>query len=194
MLLTVMSASADQTPSPSANLPANIQMPLKGGLSPNGKYEIRVIGKDLGSYGYIFGFFKPNSKEVLFQTGLGGGFCCLQGASSIDSALWNNEEDLVAIQDHGTRHSMEIYILWIKNQSAESIPLPSFGAKVLKLMENIHGGGATACICTPLRWRGAKLLFRFDAGPNTSTVTVKITKSQPPRAEVISETPPEPIK
>jgi len=173
--------------------PDTVKMNLKGGLSPEGKYQIWVIGAGPMRHGYAFGFYGGDSPKLLFQAQVGGGFCVQKGASEIDSALWNGDESMVAIQDHGTRHSMEIYVLLIKGHKAIEVHLPQYGAAVSKAMENLHGGAETAWILKPLKWEGSKFTFRLYGGPNMSDVTIKIRKSDSPDAELISETPPKQI-
>ena len=170
-----------------------VKMPLRGGLSPHGKYQIWVVGKDPMSYGYAFGFYKGEAQEPEFLAQAGGGFCVLQGASDIDGALWNEDSTMVAVQDHGTRHSMEIYLFLIKAGKAVEIPQPKFGDAVSKAMANIHGGAATAWILRPLKWDGSKFTLRLFGGPNWSDVTLRIVKSPTPHAILVSETVPVPI-
>jgi len=182
----------DTTPDDQTKVTAVVKMPLTGGLSSDGKYEICVIGSDPMDHDYAFGFFRPNEKSPLFQVNLNAGFCVLRGASEIDSALWNEDDSLVAIEDHDTRHSMAIHLVLIRDNKALKVIMPPFGKAMVEKTANIRGGAANACGCKPLRWSGRAINFLFSAGAGlyTSEVTMRVIPSNPPRAILVSETPP----
>lgn len=165
-------------------------MPLIGGLSPDGKWRIRVIGDNPSAGNYAFGFFERSEKSPLFQVNFGSSFCTVRDASSIDRALWNKEGTLVAIEDRDTRHSMAMHLLVITDGKSIKVSLPPFGKAMVEKTVNIHGGGPGACGCKPLRWIGQAITFRFYAGAYISDVTMRVMPSNPPRAILVSETPP----
>jgi hypothetical protein len=179
----------DAEPTDQPDAAAAASMPLKEGLSPNGEYQIKVIGSDPMDHSYAFGFLDKTG-SMLFQVNFGSGFCVVQGASELDRALWNADSKLVAIEDHDTRHSMALHLLAIENGKAVKIVLPQFGKAMGPKIADIHGGAEGACGCEPLEWDGNLLTFRFYAGPYVSDVTMRVILSTPPRALLVSETPP----
>jgi hypothetical protein len=171
-----------------------VKMPLQGGLSPDGKYQIFVIGNDPLAEDYAFGFYGGvDGKSLLFQMDLNGAFCVVRGASEIDRALWNDDDSLVAIEDHDTRHSMALHIISIKDGKGYRVTIPPFGKAITEKMANVRGGAANACGCKPLKWNGRELTFEFYAASYTSTVKMKVPRSNASRAVLVSESAPEQV-
>jgi hypothetical protein len=178
----------------------NTQLPLKGGTSPDGTTEIRLIAeapypgwKDDGindyESTYVFGFFHRKAKKPYYTADVGGGYCAPQGANGIDSALWDASGKFVALSDHGTRHSMEIYLFKVIGKNVEKLPLPKYGTKAIT---DPRSGAGSAWCPVPERWEGTKLIIKlqtyfgiskitlqiFDSATGTSTVKL-LTESDP---------------
>ena len=183
----------DTSPSDETKVTDAVKMPLAGGMSADGKYQIWVIGNDPLDHDYAFGFYGADGKTLLFQMDINGGFCVVRGASEIDRALWNDDDSLVTIEDHDTRHSMALHIISIKDGKGQKVAIPPFGKVMAEKTANIHGGAANACGCKPLKWNGRELTFQFYAGPYTSTVKMRVPQSSPLRAILVSESAPEEI-
>jgi hypothetical protein len=158
----------DSSPKDATKVPDTVRMLLGGGVSADGKLQ-------------------------MFQVDLNGGFCVLKGASEIDRALWNDDDSLVAIADHDTRHSMALHLVSIENGKGQKITIPPFGKAIAEKMANIHGGAANACGCRPLKWDGRELTFQFYAGDYSSIVKMKVPTSHPQKAILVSESAPEEI-
>jgi hypothetical protein len=180
----------DATPTDQPPKSTTTTMPLRGGRSPDGKIILQVIGNDSIDEGYAFGLFKSDETSLISQVSFDSGFCVLQGASEIDRALWNSESTMVAIEDHDTRHSMALHLVELQDGKAIKIQMPAFGRAMAIKTADIHGGAEGACGCDPLSWIGSVLTFRFYAGPYVSDVKVKVSRSNPPRATLVSESPP----
>ena len=181
----------DTSPSDEPKVTDTVKMPLDGGTSADEKYQICVIGNDPLDQNYAFGFYGADGKSLLFQLDLNGGFCVVRGASETDHALWNDDDSLVAIEDHDTRHSMALHLISVWDGKGQKVAMPPFGKAMTEKTANIHGGAANACGCKPIKWNGRELTFQFYAGPYTSTVKMRVPQSNPQRAILVSESAPE---
>jgi len=175
-----------------------------GGKSPNGRYEVRIYKSggpdDSDPSNYSYGVLDTRNGKVLQNLNEGGGFCDYQGAIEMAKVLWNSAGDVFALIDHGTRHSMELYIYNVKSSSISEVKVPDY------LKEGLSLVGANQCYGTSVvklgTWKGDTLACSFifdaetDAGRSpfydtTFTITVQhgkkngaqITSMEKPKTE-----------
>lgn len=169
-----------------------IQAPLKGGQSPNGLLEVRLVGDrnlDPAEGAYVFGFFKKGQIKPFYRAEVGGGYCYFDGASSIDTCSWSSKSDWVAIADHGTRHSMETYLFRIRKDQVQQVPLPEFGKLAKAAMTNPNSGAGSAWVVTPKKWIGDNLILKLETYDTHSEITLRVSDS-PLSVQVINESKP----
>ena len=172
-----------------------------GGKSPNGRYEVHVYRDDSRDpCNYDYGLIDIQHGKLLKKWDLDGGFVEYEGAINTTKVLWNASSTLFALIDHGTRHSMDLYIYDVSPLGVSAVRIPDYLEKGLSLV------GAKECyatsIVTLLVWKENSLTCRFvfDAGSEgyrspfydtNFTITVapsekhaaQITRMDKPKAE-----------
>lgn len=138
--------------------------PLKGGKSPDGKYEVRVFKNDRSELSnYYYGLYDLKTKKVVKKMQEGGGFTNYDGAQETAEVLWHPSSRFFALTDHGSRHSMELYVYRLSPSSVELLKAPDYFQNALGRI------GATECYLTsvvkPVRWEENALVseLTFDA-------------------------------
>ena len=157
-----------------------------GGKSPDGRYEVRILkddSRDPSNYSYRV--VDTSNEKLVKKLDETGGFCEYEGAIQTSKVLWNSSSTLFGLTDHGTRHSMDLYIFNVQRSGVSEIKIPDYTKEGLSLV------GATECygtsVVTLKEWNGDALTcaFAFDAEINgsrsplyktTFTATVKLSK------------------
>jgi hypothetical protein len=163
-----------------------------GGKSPDGRYEVRIYetGTSDDPSNYSYGVFDTTKGKLIAKLNEGGGFCDYQGTIEMTKVLWNSTGDAFALVDHGTRHSMDLYVNVIRGSGVRQIQVPDYLKDGLSLV------GATedylTSVVTLLGWKGNSLTcaFTFDAMMNAGrspfydtkfTITIKHGKEETAR-------------
>ncbi len=167
------------------------QTPLRGGVSPDGKTEIRILGNpgaDAGE-GYDFGFFKKGHTQPFFRTDVGGGYCTIDEAANIDCAVWDSSGSLVAISDHGTRHSMEIYLFSVNEKRVFALTIPKYGQDLSAKLD-FHSGAGSAWCPVPEKWEGNRLFIKLESAAGNAEIVLKVDPSakNSSKVQLLSET------
>lgn len=174
-----------------------------GGKSPNGRYEVRIYESgtdDSEPSNHYYGVFDTRKGKVIKTLDEGGGFCDYEGAIEMTKVLWNTAGDAFALIDHGTRHSMDLYINEVQGSQVRELRVPDHLKKALSLV------GAKECYATSvvklLTWNGNALTcsFIFDAETSTNrgpfydtkfTITLRQDKKDGARITSIEKPVPE---
>jgi hypothetical protein len=91
---------------------------LPGGLSPDERYQIRIYQTDSSdSSDYYYGVYNTKSNALLKKLDEGGGYSRYSSAKEISKVFWHPSSRFFALTDHGTRHSMEMYIYEITSDN-----------------------------------------------------------------------------
>jgi hypothetical protein len=89
---------------------------VQGGISPDGRYEVRIFktaSEDDYPSNYYYAVVNAKSNKVIQKLAEGGGFADYDGAKNLSEVVWHESGDFFALTDHGTRHSMEMYVYQI---------------------------------------------------------------------------------
>ena len=127
-----------------------------GGLSPDGRYEVLIYQDDsLQPSNYFYGVFDARRTRLLAKLSTDGGFCDYAGALKTSVVVWNPTSTEFALLDHGTRHSMDLYVYRVASTHAVAISLPDY------LGEALGRVGAKSCYATsvvgPIKWNETSL-------------------------------------
>ncbi len=140
---------------------------VQGGLSPDGRYEVRIFktGPDDDSgnpSNYYYAVVNARSEKIVQKLAEGGGFCVYEGAQNMSHVLWHNTGKFFALTDHGTRHSMEMYVYEVAPPKVILLTTQDYCQNALGRV------GATEVYATtvvkPLRWNKDDLIcnYTFD--------------------------------
>ena len=84
---------------------------LEGGKSPDGRYEVRIYHTNSRDPpDYFYGVVDTKANSLLKQLEEGGGYSRYSSAKEISKVFWHPSSRFFALTDHGTKHSMEMYI------------------------------------------------------------------------------------
>jgi len=139
---------------------------VQGGKSPNGRYEVRLCKSgeiSPGTSGYSYELADSNTGKVLQQFSAGGGFADYYGAIMVSEVLWSPSSRYFALLDHGSRHSMELYLFRVAGSGVIELKAPDYLKKGLTL-----AGEKTiylVSVVKPISWSENSLTsnFYFDA-------------------------------
>lgn len=172
-----------------------LDLPISGGRSPNGRYEVRVSGKDEESLGYCFTLFDRKRGRTIWESAeVLGQFCDLRGASAIDKARWNSAGSSVAVTDHSSRHSMELYVFTIMSGKLRPVKTPDAVPFAMEDEADGRPGSIAGDVWEPLRWNGDTLIARVIAQLNyrwcacEATLKLEHYRYGPPRMRLVRVT------
>lgn len=136
---------------------------VQGGLSPDGRYEVRIFQTNSQSRGdYYYAVVDAKSKQIIQKLAEGGGVCVYKGALNMAHVLWHNSSNFFALTDHGSRHSLEMYVYEIAPPKVTLLTTQDYCQNALGRV------GATEVYATtvvkPLRWDKDNLVcsYTFD--------------------------------
>ena len=125
---------------------------LVGGKSPDGKYQIRIYKTESENpSNYFFGVFDTKTHQLLKQLSEGGGFARYEGALELSTVIWHSSGHFFALTDHGTRHSMEMYIYGITGNEVTLIQQPDYYQNALGRVDATEG--YLTVVVKPLQWK-----------------------------------------
>jgi hypothetical protein len=137
---------------------------LTGGQSPDGHYQVRIYQTDSPDPSdYYYAVFDTKAHKILKQLSEGGGFSVYKGAKDISKVVWHPSSHFFALTDHGTRHSMEMYIYEVTPSDVTLLEQPDYYQNALGRVSSTEG--YMTCVTKPLDWKDDVLhcnLF-FDA-------------------------------
>ena len=137
---------------------------LSGGQSPDGRYQVRIYQTDSSDPSdYYYGVLDMKTHKILKKLSEGGGFSVYKGAKDISKVIWHPSSRFFALTDHGTRHSMEMYIYEVTPDDVTLIEQPDYYQNALGRVNSTEG--YMTCVTKPIDWKGDVLrcnLF-FDA-------------------------------
>ena len=124
---------------------------VNGGTSPDGRYEIRIFetsGRDPSNY--FYGVVDTKSGKLIKQLDEGGGYAVYEGAKETGKVLWHPSSRFFALTDHGSRHSMDLYIYEISRSQVTLIQTPNYFQNALGRVGSTEG--YLIEIVTPISW------------------------------------------
>jgi hypothetical protein len=145
----------------------NVVVP--GGVSPGGRYEIRVfeISEPTPS-NYVIAFVDGATRRVINEISPSGGYFSYAdarrdaeevGRSLIVRALWHGGGRFVAITDAGTAHSRELYLYEVTGANVVRIKLPDYPQNALGRVGSTET--ASTAVTELRRWDGDILQATF---------------------------------
>jgi len=183
---------------------------LKGGTSPDGKYEVVVEGRDIADsggtplpdvgYGYQIHVRDAKTKKRLFTLPDTGGYLDFAAARDRGSLLWHASGGFVAITEQSSRHGVDTYLVAMNGGRPMELKLPDYVRNALGKVRATEVGMHS--ISTALKWAGNDLVmdFKFSANAPTEgsrffktqvTLTVVHGPQQVPSVKLKAVTPPE---
>jgi hypothetical protein len=125
---------------------------VEGGSSPDGRYEIRIYktGEEGAPSNYYYAVVNAKTGKIVQKLNEGGGFAVYEGALGMSHVLWHSSGDFFALTDHGSRHSMEMYVYQVASPQVTLLKTQDYFQNALGRV------GATSVYATsvvkPLRW------------------------------------------
>lgn len=140
------------------SVPASAEDALvKGGRSPDGAYEVRVVRKEGEPSGYGIQVHDTSGKKPAFTLSDTGSHLDYNGAVEHCTADWNKSGDLVAITDRKAERSRELFILSVTPDSTEELRIPDYIQNALGRIDQTMPGND--CATTPREWGEDNLLL-----------------------------------
>jgi hypothetical protein len=139
-----------------------------GGRSPDGRYEVRIFqteSRDPSDYYYAV--VDARRGEIVQRLSEGGGYSRYKGAATTASVLWHSSGEYFALTDHGSRHSMEMYLYAVTPRAVTVIRSPDYFQNALGRVNATEG--YLTSVVKPLKWTGDDLVcdLIFDATSRT---------------------------
>jgi hypothetical protein len=131
---------------------------VEGGSSPDGRYEVRIYktGEEGDPSNYYYAVVNAKTGKIVQKMNEGGGFAVYEGALGMSHVLWHSSGDFFALTDHGTRHSMEMYVYQVAPPQVTLLKTQDYFQNALGRV------GATSVYATsvvkPLRWNKDDLI------------------------------------
>jgi hypothetical protein len=137
---------------------------VAGGRSPEGRYEVRIFqtnSRDPSDYYYAV--VDAHRQRVIKELAEGGGYSRYKGAATTASVVWHGSGDYFALTDHGSRHSMELYLYAVNAREVTVIRTPDYFQNALGRVNATEG--YLTSVVKPLKWTRDDLLcdLFFDA-------------------------------
>lgn len=165
---------------------------VDGGLSPDGRFEVRIAGDQKNDpSNYAIHIHDAKAKKPFYTLEGIGGFEHYPEAKQSCRALWHPSSRFVVITDRGTRHSKEIQLLEVSPGRVEKLNLPDYVQNALGRVNatetDLH------CISTPETWKNDDLFLIFYFSTSTPEhgrrlytcdVTLHITYGENQRSSV----------
>ena len=125
---------------------------VQGGDSPNGRFQVRIYktGDEGNPSNYYYAVVDAKTGRIIQKLQEGGGFALYEGAKDTSKIVWHASGNFFALTDHGTRHSMEMYVYEIAPPNVTLLKTQDYFQNALGRV------GATSVYATavvkPLRW------------------------------------------
>jgi hypothetical protein len=143
---------------------------VAGGESPDGRYQLRIYKTDSRAPSdYFYGVFDTQKRKVVKELAEGGGIANYEGAKEIAKVLWHSSSRFFALTDHGTRHSVEMYIYAIRDTEVTLLEQPNYFQNALGRVDSTEG--YMTVVVKPLQWKQDDLSCSmiFDARTKDSS-------------------------
>jgi hypothetical protein len=138
---------------------------LDGGKSPDGRHQIRIYQTDSSDHSdYFYGIVDTKSNVLLKKLDAGGGYSRYSSAKESSKVFWHPSSRFFALTDHGTRHSMEMYIYGITAESEiVLVEQPDYFQNALGRVNSTEV--YMTAVVKPINWRDDSLTCNliFDA-------------------------------
>lgn len=137
------------------------EKPASGGKSPDGQYEVRV-SLEKTTYdplGYGMHIHDLVGGKRVFTFPDTGGYLKFNGAVERNLAHWHSSGRYVAITDQGMRHSRELYVVSMAEETPVVLEVPDFYQNALGRVGAVETDFAQ--VVTPQRWDGDDLILQF---------------------------------
>lgn len=130
---------------------------LDGGKSPDGRYHVRIYQTDSNDpSNYFYGVYDTKSKAILKKLDEGGGYSNYSNAKLVSKVLWHRSSRIFALTDHGTRHSMEMYLYGITAEgSIILLNQPDYFQNALGRVDSTEG--YMTAVVKPTAWNDDSL-------------------------------------
>jgi hypothetical protein len=124
---------------------------VNGGKSPDGRYEVRIYQTNTRDpSNYYYGILDTKTGKLIKQLPEGGGYSLYKGAATTAFVLWHSSSHFFALTDHGTRHSMEMYLYEITPDDVILIHQPDYYQNALGRVDATEGYATS--VVKPLKW------------------------------------------
>jgi hypothetical protein len=144
-----------------------LDLPIGGGRSPDGRYELRVGGLSADSEGYHFALVDAANGRQIGTAEVGGGHCDLAGASATAKVLWHPANTFIALTDAGSRHSQELYVFAVSARGLKQVKIPEAVPVGIKREDGTKEAElSNGDFCEPLRWEKDRLVVEVSFKTN----------------------------
>ena len=125
---------------------------VQGGESPDGRFQVRIYktGDEGNPSNYNYAVVDAKTGKIIQKLQEGGGIAMYEGAETMSRVIWHRSGSFFALTDHGTRHSIEMYVYEIAPPNVALLKTQDYFQNALGRV------GATSVYATsvvqPLRW------------------------------------------
>ena len=145
---------------------------LAGGMSPDGRYELRIVeSPDREPSGYAYQLIEVSTRRSIARLAEGGGAHTYALASARSLVRWHASSAFFALTDQGTQRSQEMYVYEVRPTGVVLVPLPDYQQNALGRVNSTEPYRVS--ITEPQVWDGDLLKCRltFDVLRRESSAT-----------------------
>jgi len=129
---------------------------VPGGVSPDGRFEVRVIETSSRSpSNYVVAIMDDRTGQTRSELSLSGGAFQYQDATKVVKALWHPSGRVVALTDAATQHSRELYLYEVTSNDVVQLKVPDYVQNALGRVGAVTV--ATASVTDPQAWDSDRL-------------------------------------
>ena len=117
---------------------ASAQYLVDGGLSPDGRYELRIQGNEPDGIDYEYCIYDCETDTPVYTSTISSGYGTFVMARRTSKALWNDGSSVVALTERVSKSSNALHIFARRWSEFAELPLPDYCANMLGRLDAVE--------------------------------------------------------